>query len=95
MAKKTTVTSNKKFNFKSVTPSTWVRIITLTLVLINQLAVTFTNVQLIPFEDEQIYESLSMVATFIVSIITAWKNNSFTVEAQTADVVLKSGRGVK
>lgn len=86
---------SKKINFKGVSTSTWVRLVSLFLVLVNLGATVFLDIQLIPFEDKEIYEFISTVATFIVTFISAWKNNSLTVEAQTADIVLKSGRGVK
>lgn len=77
-----------KFNFKGVSKGTWVRIISLFLVLINQISVSLFKFQLLPFEDEQIYEGVSTVLTFIVALWTAWENNSFTEKAQEADKLL-------
>lgn len=82
-----------KLNLKNVSKATWVRIVALFLVLANQIAVSVFELQLIPFSDQQIYEGVSTLATFIVSLVTAWKNNSFTREAQEADEVLKYVKG--
>lgn len=40
--------------------------------------------------DSDIYRVGSVVVTVIMSLITAWKNNSFTPEAIQADEFLKS-----
>ncbi|BBU40682.1 phage holin [Aeribacillus composti] len=77
-------------NWKGVTKSTWIRIITLFLVLINQVSISFFHFQLLPFTDEEIYEGVSVVLTVIVSMWTAWKNNSLTKKAQQADHYLES-----
>ena len=76
-------------NLKGVTKDTWVRIIALFLVLINQISISFFSFELIPFGDDQIYEGVSVVVTVVVVIWSAWKNNSFTKKAQEADKVLK------
>lgn len=80
----------KNVHFKNVSVATWVRIITLFVVLVNQIALSVFNVQLLPFEDEQIYEGISTMATFVVAVISAWKNNSFTDEAIEADSIMKA-----
>lgn len=75
----------KKFHFRNVDMATWVRIVTLLVVLVNQVAVSVFNTQLIPFDDAEIYEGISTLATLIIAVVTAWKNNSFTEFAQEAD----------
>lgn len=84
-----------KVNLKNVAPATWVRIVALLLVLTNQIALSVFNFQLIPFTDEEIYEAVSTVITLVISLLSAWKNNSFTPAAQEADALLKQKKGVK
>ncbi|MDD2297410.1 MAG: SPP1 phage holin family protein [Sphaerochaetaceae bacterium] len=81
--------------FKGVTKQTWTRIIGLFLILINQISISFFQFQLLPFGDEQIYEGISVVLTVMASIWTAWKNNSFTLAAQNADVLMYSSKSRK
>lgn len=76
-------------NLKEVSKATWVRMIALFLVLINQISVSFLGFELLPFGEEQIYEGVSVVVLVIVTIWTSWKNNSFTEKAQKADKHLK------
>lgn len=80
----------KNFNLKGVTPATWVRIVSLFAVLVNQISISIFEFQLIPFTDDEIYEGLSTLATFVVAVIAAWKNNSISEPAQKADKVLKT-----
>lgn len=82
---------NKKksgLNLKGVTVGTWTRLVTLLLVTANLIASTL-GYKLIPFEDDQIQEFVSALLVGIVSIYSAWKNNSITAEAQEADQILK------
>lgn len=84
----------KNINIKGVDGGTWVRIGGMILILANQIAVSLFNFQLLPFEDEEIYEGLTVVLTAAWSIYTLWKNNSVTKEAQLGDQVahqLKEG----
>lgn len=76
-------------NFKGVDRITWVRIIALFILLMNQISVSFFGFKVIPFEDDQIYEGVSLVLTVLVTIWATWKNNSFTTEAQMVDKQLK------
>jgi SPP1 family holin len=76
-------------NLKGVSKDTWVRIIVLVLILVNQVSVTVFGNQLLPFSDEQLYEGISTGLTIAVAIWTTWKNNSFTTEAQRADQLIK------
>lgn len=84
-----------KINMKQVTKGTWVRIITLIVLAVNQIATSVFNYQLLPFTDEEVYEGVSTILTIVVMVINTWKNNSFTEEAQYADAVLKAKKGVK
>lgn len=76
-------------NFKNVTKGTWVRIITLLLVLVNLIGTSIFNYVLLPFAEEDLNDGVSIFLTIIVTIWTTWKNNSFTKEAQKADQYLK------
>ena len=76
-------------NLKGITKDTWVRIIGLVLVLINQVSISFFNFQILPFDDAEVYEKVSSVLTVIMAIVAGWKNNSVTVQAQEADKVLR------
>lgn len=78
-----------KLNFKGVSRDTWVRIISMFLVFVNLVATNLFDFKLLPFEDEEIHEMVSIVLVTSVSIWTAWKNNSFTSKAQEADKVLR------
>ncbi|ALV21076.1 phage holin [Carnobacterium antarcticum] len=83
----------KSFNFKGVPTKTWVRIIGLFFILINQVSVSIFEFQLLPFGDAEIYEGVSTILTLVISIFAGWKNNSLTAEAQYADNVLKDMKG--
>lgn len=85
----------KKVNLKGVNKATWVRLAAFLLVFLNQVAVSIFEFQLLPFTDAQIYEGVSIVVTTLVSIYTAWKNNSLTESAQEADQLLKVKKGDK
>ena len=76
-------------NWKGVDKTTWVRIISLLVLLVNQFSVSLFNHQLVPFTDEQVYEGVSTLLTGIVVFWASWKNNSFTKEAQQADKYLE------
>ncbi len=84
-----------KFNFKNVSKGTWVRIISLILLAINQIATSVFNYQLLPFSDEEVYEGVSTILTIILMVVNTWKNNSFTEQAQEADALLKQRKGLK
>lgn len=79
----------KNINLKGVSKSTWVRIIGLLIILVNQIATSVFNTRLLPFDDAEVYEGVSTVLTILVSVYAAWKNNSITEEAQYADSVLR------
>lgn len=76
-------------NFKNVARGTWVRIISLLLVLVNLISVSVFDFKLLPFEEESINEGVSIVLTIVVTVWTTWKNNAFTKEAQMADQYLE------
>lgn len=85
-----------KFNFKAVPITTWVRIVGLFIILINQVSVSIFNFQLIPFGDEEIYEGVSTILTIIMSVLATWKDTPVTAAAQEGHRVTKKlKKGVK
>lgn len=84
--------TNKSFNFKSVKPVVWVRILALFLSFLNLIAIELFDYQLLPYTDEEIYNGVSVIITVVISIYTTWKNNSFTEEAQEADKLIEAKR---
>ena len=76
-----------KLNLKGVDKGTWVRIIGLFLILINQISISVFKFELIGFGDAEIYEGVSTILTVVISIYAGWMNNSITKEAQLADKI--------
>lgn len=74
----------KKINFKGVTIQTWVRTLILIVALVNQALVMFG----ISNRDIDL-NSWANYGTYLLTVVTSiwswWKNNSFTLDAQTAD----------
>ena len=71
-----------------------VRLVVLVILLINQTLVTLGWSPL-HFNEGQIYEAISSVATVAMAVWAWWKNNSVTKEAQEADVIMKEMKDVK
>lgn len=69
-----------------ITSGTIVRTIILVLALVNQI-LSSTGRSIIPITDDQIESMVSILFTVIASLITWWKNNSFTKAAIEADIV--------
>lgn len=67
---------------------TVIRTTVLVLALLNQMLIVFGKNPL-PFSDEELYQGVSAVLTVITSLISWWKNNSFTKKARLADEYLK------
>ncbi len=65
------------------------RTVMLTLALFNQVLTVFGKNPL-PFSDEELYHGVSAIFTVVTSLISWWKNNSFTKKAQLADNYLKN-----
>lgn len=68
----------------SIKADTIARTIVLGLALINQL-LAVAGKEVLPFTNDDIYQVVSLVATFITSGVAWWKNNSFTKAAIEAD----------
>ena len=74
--------------------STIVRIGALLIALANQCLALFGQ-DILPFTDNAVYQIITVVATVIVAIISAWKNNDITRLARTSGKVfdaLKDGK---
>ena len=72
---------------------TWVRIVCLALVLVNQV-LNVIGCNPVSIADDDIYQIGSVIVTFIVSAWAAWKNNSFTQAALAADTVMDELKGL-
>ena len=82
-----------KLNLKGISKTTWVRLIVMLLVLVNEVSVVFFKHKLIPLTDTQLNTYISTGATVIGTIWVGWKNNSVTAHAQEADKVLNDLKG--
>ena len=70
------------------------RTICLAIALINQiLAICGKNV--LPFAEDEVYQTCSLIATIGTSAIAWWKNNSFTQAAINADKIMKEEKTAK
>ena len=79
----------------NIKADTIARTIVLALALINQL-LAVAGKEVLPFTNDDIYQIVSLAATFITSGIAWWKNNSFTKAAIEADTYLtevRNGQG--
>lgn len=74
-----------------VTSGTIARTICLVLALINQVLIIF-GVSPIPIENEEIELLIATIITIVTAVISWWKNNSITKNAQRADVYLSGLR---
>lgn len=70
-----------------ITSGTIARTVILLLALINQ-TLTMLGYKLIPIEDEQINDIVTLAFTIGSSLAAWWKNNSFTKKAILADEYL-------
>lgn len=77
----------KKINLSGVTPETWARTIVLFIALINQILAILGKGQ-IDIAENDIYQVVSLIATFASAIWAWWKNNSFSEGAQNGDAVM-------
>ena len=70
-----------------VTTETIARTICLIIALANQMLAIYGKA-LLPFTNDDVYQTVSLVATFVTSIIAWWKNNSFTSAAIESDEIM-------
>ncbi len=73
-----------KINLKGVEMSTWIRTLVLLAALINQALVVF-GVTDNEADVDTLTQYVSLIFTFVSSVWSWWKNNSFTVSSQKAD----------
>lgn len=78
----------------NISAGTLARTIILVLALINQVLV-ITGHSVLPIQDEQVELLVSTAWTVVASLISWWKNNSFTTPAIKADEVLKQEKASK
>lgn len=71
-----------------ISTDTIIRTIVLAVALINQV-LTAMGKNPLPFSDDVIYETVTLVVTIGASAWAWWKNNSFTGKAIEADKYLK------
>ncbi len=71
----------------TIKKETIIRTVVLALALINQVLTVF-GYHVIPIDDAQIAELISLIFTIGASAWAWWKNNSFTKNAIAADKVL-------
>lgn len=78
----------------NISTGTIIRTVVLIVALINQV-LTMTGHSVLPFDEQQITDGLSMLFTVAAALWAWWKNNSFTKAAQAADVYLKVAKDDK
>lgn len=67
---------------------TLARTVCLVLALVNQILATLGK-EILPFGEDTLYQTVTIIFTLVTSVIAWWKNNSVTKEAKAADIYLK------
>lgn len=70
-----------------VSAGTIARTIVFAVAWINQLF-AFNGLPVIDFDPDATYLAISSTITFVVSVWTYWKNNSFTAAAKAGDLIM-------
>lgn len=68
----------------NITAGTIARTAVLALALINQ-GLSIAGHPILPIEDQQVEQFVSLGCTIAASVVGWWKNNSFTLNARKAD----------
>lgn len=76
----------------SISKGTVIRTVLLVLALINEV-LSICGISPLPFEDETVTQIISFGFTAVTSLISWWKNNSFTEAALAADEYLHEIKG--
>lgn len=76
-------------NLSGVSRDTWTRLIILGLTLVNMVLNKFGITYFTNESINEWYDVISVLVTMASSLWCAWKNNSLTFEAQSADKFLK------
>jgi len=71
----------------TVSKETIARTIVLVIALVNQILTVF-GINPLPFSEDTVYETVTLLFTIGATAWAWWKNNSFTKEAIEADVYL-------
>ena len=79
---------------KRISTDTIARTICLVFALVNQVLAIFGK-DVLPFTNDEIYQTVSLVATLSTSLLAWWKNNSFTSAAIEADRLMESLKSEK
>ena len=66
-----------------------VRLVALVIAWLNQLAVTF-DIYSVPYVSDSVIYLIATGITIAITVVSYWKNNSWTANAKTADVVLSA-----
>lgn len=74
-----------------ISAGTLARTACLFVALVNQLLI-MSGKEILPFEENQVYETVSTVFTIMCSLAAWWKNNSYTTAAIKADEEMKKFR---
>jgi len=74
-------------NNLKISAGTIARTICLVLALVNQL-LSATGHAVLPIEDEQVEQLVTVALTIAASLVSWWRNNSFTQAAIKADNIL-------
>ena len=83
-ALKTTIDDSKD---GKVNNSTIIRLVVLVIAWINQIAVTFGCYEVPNISQDAIY-LIATTITIAITVVSYWKNNSWTSNAKTADAIL-------
>jgi SPP1 family holin len=78
-----------KINLRGIDSGTIARTAVLVMALLNQVLSAFGK-NVIPIEDDDLNALVTSGITVGAALIAWWKNNSVTVNAQTADTYLKA-----
>lgn len=70
-----------------ISTATIIRTVCLLLALVNQ-ALSVTGHAVLPISNEQAEQLVTLLITVVTSLVSWWKNNSFTQPALQADAVL-------
>lgn len=72
-----------------ITAGTVARTIILVIAIVNQI-LTYLGKPILPIANEQIAELVANIWTIVISLISWWKNNSFTSAALAGDVIMRA-----
>lgn len=77
-----------------ISADTIARTICLFIAIINQILAVMGK-EILPFTNDNIYQLVSLVFTIGTSMVSWWRNNSFTKEAIEADSIMRAAKAVR